>query len=152
MTWTATTRRTPTRDGIIWNGGAGWDPIGGGGTAYTGDFDGGTSTISNLFIERDATESGTRYYAGLFGRIDTGANIRNVTLKGVTVTLESTPSEPTQTKVYAGGLVGYQKAGTIRGSSVVGTVKAVVKPATSTQSTNPSNAGRGSWATRKRET
>ena len=127
-----------------WNGGAGWDPIGGGATAYTGEFDGNRASyaISNLFIDRDATATGAKYYAGLFGRIDTGADIRNVKLTGVSVTLENTTTENPQPEVYAGGLVGYQKAGTVTGSSVVGTVKAVVKPVTpSTTTTNPANAG-----------
>ena len=135
-----------------WNSGAGWDPIGGGATAYTAKFDGnsdtdasgdgGPYTISNLFIDRDATTTGTKYYAGLFGRIDTGAEIKNVKLTGVSVTLENTTTESPQPEVYAGGLVGYQQAGTITGSGVVGTVKAVVKPVTpSTTTTSPANAG-----------
>ena len=147
-------------DGIIWNGGLGWDPIGGGATAYTGKFDGnsdtsttdntdsagekdgGPYTIANLFIDRDATSTGTKYYAGLFGRIDTGAEIKNVKLTGVSVTLENNTTDTTQPNVYSGGLVGHQKAGTITGAVVRGAVKAVVKPVTpNTTATNASNAG-----------
>ena len=132
-----------------WNGGAGWEPIGGGDPsassgAYTAIFDGNSASyaIANLFIDRDATTTGTKYYAGLFGRIDTGAEIKNVKLTGVSVTLENTTTENPQPQVYAGGLVGYQKAGSITGSSVTGTVKAVVKPVTpGTTTTNPANAG-----------
>ena len=142
------TKGTRTDD-TYYNSGAGWDPIGGGDPstssgAYTAKFDGNSASysISNLFIDRDATTTGTKYYAGLFGRIDTGAEIKNVKLTNVSVTLENTTTESPQPEVYAGGLVGYQKAGTVTGSSVVGTVKAVVKPVTpSTTTTNPSNAG-----------
>ena len=151
---------SPDSGDTYWNSGAGWDPIGGGTTAYTGKFDGnsdtsttdntdangekdgGPYTISNLFIDRDATSTGSKHYAGLFGRIDTGAEIKNVKLTGVSVTLENNTTDTTQPNVYAGGLVGHQKAGTITGSSVRGTVKAVVKPVTpNTTTTNPSNAG-----------
>ena len=142
------TKGTRTDD-TYYNSGAGWDPIGGGAAssttgAFTATFDGNRASyaISNLFIDRDATTTGTKYYAGLFGRIDTGAEIRNVKLTGVSVTLENTTTESPQPEVYAGGLVGYQKAGSVTGSSVVGTVKAVVKPVTpSTTTTNPANAG-----------
>ena len=142
------TKGTRTDD-TYYNSGAGWDPIGGGAAssttgAYTAKFDGNraTYTISNLFIDRDATTTGTKYYAGLFGRIDTGAEIKNVKLTGVSVTLENVTTENPQPEVYAGGLVGYQKAGSVTGSSVVGTVKAVVKPVTpSTTTTNAANAG-----------
>ena len=42
-------------DDAYWNSGAGWDPIGGvSGGAYTGEFDGQTFTISNLYIDRTA--------------------------------------------------------------------------------------------------
>ena len=55
------------------------------------------------------------------------------------MTLESTASENPQPEVYAGGLVGYQKAGNISGSYVVGTVKAVVNA--SAHSAKPAYAG-----------
>ena len=128
-------------DDTYYDSGAGWDPIGGGAAAYTAKFDGVTHTISNLFIDRDTTRTGEKYYAGLFGRIDTGADIENVKLTGVSVTLENTTTEDPQPWVYAGGLVGYQKAGTITGSSVRGAVKAVVKPGNATTTTKAANAG-----------
>ena len=137
----------PNSGDTYWNGGLGWQPIKhDGATPFTGEFHGknGTTqyTISNLFIDRDATTAGTKYYAGLFGRIDAGAEIKNVKLTGVSVTLESATAENPQPNVYAGGLVGYQNAGTITGSSVVGSVKAVVKaPTPSTTATKAANAG-----------
>ena len=136
----------PNSGDTYWNGGLGWQPIADGATPFTGEFHGknGTTqyTISNLFIDRDATTAGTKYYAGLFGRIDAGAEIKNVKLTGVSVTLESATAENPQPNVYAGGLVGYQNAGTITGSSVAGSVKAVVKaPTPSATATKAANAG-----------
>ena len=126
-------------DDTYYNSGAGWQPIGDAGTAFTGEFHGTGYTISNLAIDRDSTTTDSKYYAGLFGRIDSGAVIIDVALEGVSVTLESTASENPQPEVYAGGLVGYQKAGNIAGSYVVGTVKAVVKA--STHNAKPAYAG-----------
>ena len=69
------TKGTRTDD-TYYDGGKGWDPIGSGATAYTATFDGnsdtdstgdgGPYTIANLFIDRDATTTDTKYYAGLF--------------------------------------------------------------------------------------
>ena len=137
------TKGTRTDD-TYYNNGAGWQPIADGATPYTAIFDGNRAsyTISNLFIDRDATTAGTKYYAGLFGRIDAGAEIKNVKLTGVSVTLESATAENPQPNVYAGGLVGYQNAGTITGSSVVGSVKAVVKAPTPGHHSNQSRQRR----------
>ena len=100
-----------------WNSGNGWDPIGGtSGTAYTGDFDGNTYTISNLFIDRN---SGS--YAGLFAKLDgaSGKVVKNVSLINVDVTLNPTTGK----NVYVGGLAGY--SGTkIEDSSTTGRVRA----------------------------
>ena len=98
-----------------WNGGLGWDPIGG---AYTGDFNGNTYTISNLFIDRTA---GT--HAGLFANLNGGADktIKNVSLLNVDVTLNAS----TGTNIYVGGLAGL--AGTdvsIEDSYTTGRVRA----------------------------
>ena len=87
-------------DAIIWNSSAGWDPIGGvSGSTYTGNFDGGTYTISNLFIDRS---SGS--YAGLFAYLDggSGTTVKNVSLVNVDVTLNTS----TGSSVHVGGLAG----------------------------------------------
>ena len=65
-------------DDRYYNSGAGWDPIGGGAAAYTAKFDGVTTTRSPTCSRRPGRHDGrvTKYYAGLFGRIDTGAEIR----------------------------------------------------------------------------
>ena len=95
-----------------WNGGLGWDPIGGAttGTAYTGAFDGnadtdasgdgGPYTISNLFIDRTSGD-----YAGLFAKLN-GSNvtIQDVALVNVDVTLNTTSGSG---QVYVGGLAGH---------------------------------------------
>ena len=126
-------------DDTYHNSGAGWDPIASASTAFTARFVGTGYTISNLLIDRDATKTGGKHYAGLFGWIDVGSSIEGVTLTGVSVTLENTAADNPQPNVYAGGLVGRQKAGTISGSGVVGSVKAVVNA--STHTTNPAYAG-----------
>ncbi len=75
-------------DDGYWDGGAGWDPIGGNVATgasnppeFTATFDGGGHTISNLFINRPG-----RKYIGLFGATSTTASISNVLLDGVNVT------------------------------------------------------------------
>ena len=148
-------------DAIVWNGGLGWDPIGGGATAFTGRLRRQQRHLHHRQHRRQRRKGRRPLHhrqplhrpgtppppapsttPGLFGRIDTGANIKNVKLTGVSVTLENNTTDTTQPNVYAGGLVGHQKAGTITGASVRGTVKAVVKPVTpGTTTTNPSNAG-----------
>ena len=73
-----------------WNDGAGWNPIdqfaatfdGNNDTDSTGD--GGPFTISNLFVNRTSNTGVT--YAGLFGRINSGATVRNVALYAASVT------------------------------------------------------------------
>jgi len=75
-----------------WNGGAGFIPIGRGAPYFTGTFDGKGYTISDLFINRPATD-----YVGLFGIIYEGAVITDVTLADVDITGDD----------CVGGLVGY---------------------------------------------
>ena len=98
-----------------WNGGGGWEPIGGDGTLASGTqvllrnpinaiFDGNGRTVSNLFIDTD-----TIVLAGLFGYAT--SEIRNVGLINVDVTGTE----------LAAGLVGFN-AGEIRGSYVAGRV------------------------------
>ena len=105
-----------------WNGGKGWDPIGGtSGSAYTGDFDGQTYTISNLYIDRT-----TGNYAGLFAYLNgaSGTTIENVSLINVDVTFSPTAAGG-GAKVYTGGLAGRVGSGvTIEGSYTTGRVRA----------------------------
>ena len=124
-----------------WNSGQGWLPIGetaGSTTAadYTGEFDGHTFTISNLFINRSG--STTVAHAGLFAKIGSGAKIRNLKLKGVSVTAASHATASTTADIFAGGIAG-ESAGEITGSYVIGVVKAV-------QSDNASVAEKNAYA------
>ncbi len=82
-----------------WNGGEGFDPIGNATmTPFTGSFDGQNFTITGLFINR---AGGLK---GLFGTIDAGAKVTNVTLQGFNITASAN---------YAGALAGVNK-GTVR--------------------------------------
>lgn len=90
-----------------YNGGAGFIPIGNSTTPFTGNFDGDSHTISNLYINRPSSD-----YVGLFGY--SGGSIRNVNLSSVNIT--------GQTDV--GGLAGYN-TGSVRNSSSTGIVEGV---------------------------
>ncbi|MCK4522235.1 MAG: hypothetical protein KAU20_06680, partial [Nanoarchaeota archaeon] len=78
---------TQNASGALYNGGAGFDPIG----TFTGIFDGNGHTITGLYINRPSTSFG-----GLFGYIN-GAEIKNLGLINVDITGND----------YVGGLVGY---------------------------------------------
>ncbi len=97
------------------NTGAGWTPIGDATTGYTGEFDGHRASykISNLFINSSATSGNV--YAGLFGVLGTGAEVKDVRLEGVSVTAALTSSTGSH-NVYAGALAG-KNSGTVTGSS-----------------------------------
>ena len=84
-----------------------WTPIGKnpGSEAYIGNFNGNGHTISGLTITGDIT------YAGLFGCINNGATIADVTLKDGSISTTST----TGTGTYAGGIVALAQGGTITG-------------------------------------
>jgi len=57
-----------------------WKPIGDAGTRFSGVFDGGGHTISNLFIEVGKNENN-----GLFGSVGANGVIRNLTVEGETM-------------------------------------------------------------------
>jgi prepilin-type N-terminal cleavage/methylation domain-containing protein len=80
--------------------GEGWEPIGDDmDNMFAGSFDGNGLTISNLTINRPAD------YQGLFGCMDSGAKLSNISLEFVNV----------KGNQYVGGLVGYNH-GTITSS------------------------------------
>ena len=103
-----------------WNSGAGWTPIGDATTGYTGEFEGNGASykISNLFI--NSTTSSGSAYAGLFGVIGSGGEVRNVKLEDVDVTAAVTSTTASH-EVYAGAVVG-KNSGTVSGSSSLGEV------------------------------
>ena len=96
----------------------GWLPLGNSTTKFTGEFDGNSKTISDLYIDRDATNT-----IGLFGYTK-GATIKDVGIVDCNLT----------GNVYVGGLVGYNcsstncsstitdcySTGAVTGDSVVG--------------------------------
>lgn len=63
-----------------WNNGAGFDPIGDNSNKFTGSFEGNGYTISNLFINRSASD-----YIGFFASVGTAGEIGNLTLKDILV-------------------------------------------------------------------
>jgi hypothetical protein len=75
---------------------------------FTGTFDGNGKKITGLFI------SAAGQYGGLFGRIGSGAVIKNVALEGVNITCFG--------PVETGGLVGQNNGGTIENSYTTGSV------------------------------
>lgn len=87
-----------------------WTPIGiDYNHQYTGTFDGGNHTITGL------TVTGSNEYAGLFGYIDVGGTVKDVTLEDVQIAT-------TNSYGYAGGVAGYCYKGTLENCSVSGSV------------------------------
>jgi len=84
-------QQTANIDLSSYNTGSGWNPIGSSAHHFTGSFDGGVYTISNLFINRPSTND-----VGLFGYTD-GATLNNIKLESIDVTGDHS----------TGGLVGY---------------------------------------------
>ena len=93
-----------------YNTGEGWTPIGNSSTPFTGTFNGNGKTIKNLYINRKSASS-----IGLFGRIATTAQIKNVKLSRVEV----------YGQTYVGAIVGGVEGGTITNCCASGTVIAV---------------------------
>ncbi|MDR2579256.1 MAG: hypothetical protein LBC70_10710 [Chitinispirillales bacterium] len=94
-------------------GNNGWTPIGisAVGSQFTGVFDGAGHTIAGLYINR------TGYYAGLFGYIGTGGEVKNLGMTGVDITVTGASAYGD----YVGGLAG-ASAGTIDNCYVTGKV------------------------------
>jgi len=90
-----------------WNSGAGFKPIGSISSPFTGSFNGGIYTISNLYINRPTTD-----YIGLFGYTSSSATLQNIALTDVDIT----------GKDYVGGLVGWNDFGKISDSYTTGPV------------------------------
>ena len=96
-------------DTINWNSGAGFVPIGGGGSSFgfTGNFNGNDYNITNLYIARPSTSD-----VGLFGNINGGVvygvGVVNASVVGVD---------------HVGGFVGTNTGGNISNSFSTGNVK-----------------------------
>ena len=95
-----------------WNDGLGFDPLGDSTTKFTGHFDGQDYVIHNLHINRPLENR-----VGLFGHVDSGADIKNVGLTDVN-----------GSGTDVGGFAGYNygtisscySTGSVSGSSDVG--------------------------------
>ena len=83
-----------------------WTPIGTESRPYTGNFDGGTYTITGLKIDKSGTD-----YVGLIGCLGSGGKVQNVTLTNISVSGAN----------CVGGIAG-QNYGTVENCSVNGTV------------------------------
>ena len=79
-----------------------WTPIGFNGKVYTGTFDGGGYTISNLSLSTSSDKS------GFFGQIGDGAVVMNFTING----------SITSNHQYVGGIIGQAGGGTITISDI----------------------------------
>ncbi|MEI7751145.1 MAG: hypothetical protein WCJ71_03545 [Candidatus Omnitrophota bacterium] len=74
-----------------WNGGAGFDPIGGASNSFIGSVNGNEKVISNLELNRTGSD-----YLGLFGNIGSGGSVSNLALEKVNIYGNN----------YVGGLAG----------------------------------------------
>ena len=130
-------------DDTYYNSGQGWLPIGataGSATSspYTAEFDGVTYKISNLYIDRSG--STTVAHAGLFAELGSAADVKNLSLEGVSVAVTTNPTATTPADVYAGGIAG-KSSGDIAGSYALGSVKAVQSENTANNNEKHAYAG-----------
>src|SRR3989344_4518603 len=91
----------------LWNGGAGFIPIGNSSRQFNGTFNGNNYAISNLYINRPSEN-----YVGLFG-VAVNSNMKNVGLVNVNIAGVSD----------IGSLVGRNNGGEITNSYATGSVK-----------------------------
>ncbi|MDR0436779.1 MAG: Ig-like domain-containing protein [Bacteroidales bacterium] len=84
-----------------------WTPIGNSTTPFTGIYDGGGFSISNLSLTASAAKQ------GLFGQIR-GAAVGNIALRNANIT---------STGEFTGGIVGFIESGNVRNCYVTGTIK-----------------------------
>ena len=96
-------------DTANWNSGAGFNPLGTNGNAFTGIFDGLGHTISNLSINRPTTN-----FVGLLG-YTSNSIVKNIGLLGGSV----------KGQTYVGGLVGYNNNSSISNAYATGAVTGV---------------------------
>ena len=92
-----------------------WTPIGNNSNRYTGTFDGNDKTISGLYY---SYEGSVNVYAGLFGYVGSGGEVKNVKVADsyISVTVTTAPSQ-----LFAGGVCA-SNYGTITNCSNAGSV------------------------------
>ena len=94
---------------------SGFTPIGNISVHFTGSYDGAGHAISNLFVDIEKTSSSA--YAGLFGYVDTSAELKNIALINADISSSSSSGYS-----YAGGLAGYIVTGNITNCYATGSV------------------------------
>jgi len=118
-----------------WNNESGFDPIGNDSHRFAGRFDGAGHTITGLTIDRPGTE-----HVGLFGYIDAGGQVGNLTVANATIagaskvgglaamndgTIQNTSSSgAVNGSNFVGGLVG-KNSGSIRTATATAVVNGV---------------------------
>ncbi len=100
-----------------------WVPIGSlTTTKFKGIFNGNNKTISNLTIGTVSSKANQNPSSGLFGSVDDGAVIKNLTLSNLSFYLERTSSG----NLFIGGLAGHISAGNlIENCHVSGTINLI---------------------------
>ncbi|WP_228893499.1 YDG domain-containing protein [Pseudoduganella aquatica] len=94
----------------LWNGGAGFKPIGNSDYAYSGIFDGYGKTITGLVINRPEINN-----VGLFSHLGSGSTVRDLVLQGASVTGAANVG------ALAGNSGGTVRNVVLQGGSVTGT-------------------------------
>ena len=102
---------TETGDPTYWDGGKGWQPIGGIGNAYNAKLIGNGHTIDHLFIARSGLN-----HVGLIGQLQSNGRVEGIGLHNAQVTGNNN----------TGALVGYN-AGAVSGSYAFGAVSGAAK-------------------------
>ena len=101
-----------TTNKVLWTQGVGWQPVGDADNPFVAIFDGNGHTISDLTIKRNDVDD-----VGLFGRTKSGADITNLGLLNLNITLSSSAN--------VGGLVGRNDTGIITNSHAAGFITAL---------------------------
>ena len=138
-----------------------WTPIGTESQPYTGTFNGKDKTITGLTVNQEGTN-----YVGLFGYIDEGGTVKDVTLKDVKIATTNSDgyaggvagwsygnieycsvSGSVSSNSTAGGVVGAQLSGSITGCNTSATVKGVTYAGGIAGYTNGGGSLTGCYAT-----
>ena len=105
-----------TTNKVLWTQDVGWQPIGDADNPFVAIFEGNNHTISDLTIKRNDVDD-----VGLFGRTGSGADITNLGLLNLNITINSSAN--------VGGLVGRNDTGTITNSHATGFITALAAEA-----------------------
>lgn len=91
----------------LWNGGAGFTPIGQDGGIFKGQLDGHGHTINGLYIDQSGATN-TTGFTGLFAEIDSSASLLNFKVVGATIIGNS---DSGSSSAATGGIVGATDGG-----------------------------------------